>query len=111
MGNKIQTVQNQKGERIEGYYLFKCPGCDFLHAITDNTYKGKAPKWDFNGDFEKPTFNPSYLLKNQETLCHSFIKNGKIQYLNDCTHHLKGQTVDLPDIEKDDNGQEESTDN
>jgi len=54
----------------------------------------------------KPTFSPSYLvIGNEKTLeetngrcghrCHSFIKDGKIQYLDDCTHELKNKTVDL----------------
>ena len=25
--------------------------------------------------------------------------DGRIQFLGDCTHHLAGQTVDLPDFE------------
>jgi len=33
-----------------------------------------------------------------ERICHSFITDGKIQFLSDCTHHLAGQTVDLNDI-------------
>ena len=32
-------------------------------------------------------------------VCHSFVTNGRIQYLGDCTHKLAGQTVDLPDWE------------
>ena len=31
-------------------------------------------------------------------VCHSFIRDGRIQFLGDCTHHLAGQTVDLPDF-------------
>lgn len=30
--------------------------------------------------------------------CHSFVTNGKIQFLNDCTHDLKGQTIELPEL-------------
>lgn len=30
--------------------------------------------------------------------CHSFVTNGAIQFLGDCTHHLAGQTVPLPPI-------------
>lgn len=36
----------------------------------------------------------------RDTVCHSHVKNGKIQFLGDCTHELKGQTVDLPDWNK-----------
>lgn len=29
-------------------------------------------------------------------VCHSFVTDGRIQFLGDCTHALAGQTVDLP---------------
>jgi len=31
-------------------------------------------------------------------VCHSFVTDGRIQFLGDCTHNLAGQTVDLPEI-------------
>jgi hypothetical protein len=31
--------------------------------------------------------------------CHSFLVDGQIQFLGDCTHALAGQTVPLPEIE------------
>ncbi len=34
-----------------------------------------------------------------EHVCHSFVTGGRIQFLDDCTHKLAGQTVDLPEIE------------
>lgn len=62
-------------------------------------------KWDFNGDPERPTLSPSLLRTYTVTgegapklICHSFIRDGQIQYLGDCTHALAGQTVDLPEI-------------
>lgn len=85
--------------------LFWCPGCDEHHQID-------TEKWEFNGDFEKPSFSPSYLtwLEPNPSVdpkydpdgkyrdgfrCHSFIKDGTIQFLEDCTHKLAGQTVEL----------------
>ena len=84
-------------------YRFWCPGCDGIHGIRA---KGQSPCWDFNGDLVKPTFSPSHLTgwhgddgkKFSEHRCHSFIKDGKIQFLNDCHHKLAGQTVDLPPL-------------
>lgn len=35
------------------------------------------------------------------TICHYFIKAGRIEFCGDCTHALKGQTVDLPDFPAD----------
>ncbi len=106
MAKKLYTVVDQPG-----IYCFKCPGCDFLHQIADKTYQGNGPKWDFNGDLKKPTFHPSYLIWHpgmkdgkptgtKTNVCHSFIKEGKIEFLSDCHHHLAGKTVDLPDIEE-----------
>jgi hypothetical protein len=31
-------------------------------------------------------------------VCHSFITDGFIQFLDDCTHPLAGQTVEIPDM-------------
>lgn len=32
-------------------------------------------------------------------LCHSFVVDGRIQFLSDCSHSLAGQTVDLPELD------------
>lgn len=101
---------------------FMCPGCNEVHSIRCNTDVGVV--WSWNGSYESPTFNPSILVKGSkltdkgskdleewmkngfpkqnerfdsvETICHSFVTDGKIQFLDDCTHNLKGQTVELP---------------
>jgi hypothetical protein len=31
-------------------------------------------------------------------VCHYFLQFGKIKYLGDCTHVLKEQSIDLPDL-------------
>jgi len=54
--------------------------------------------WSWNGDFDKPTFKPSVKIDSMGT--HFFITDGKIQFLEDCTHNLKGQTVDMIDIDE-----------
>ena len=33
-------------------------------------------------------------------VCHSFVTDGQIQFLGDCTHELAGQTVPLPPFEE-----------
>lgn len=35
-------------------------------------------------------------------VCHSFVTEGRIQFLGDCTHALANQTVDLPDWTEED---------
>lgn len=57
----------------------------------------KGSVWTWNGDKEKPTVRASILVRGQFR-CHSFVTDGKIQFLGDCTHELKGQTVDLPNV-------------
>lgn len=34
----------------------------------------------------------------RDMVCHSFVTDGRIQFLSDCTHALAGQTVDLPEL-------------
>lgn len=75
-------------------YWFYCPGCEMEHAF-DN-------KWKWNGDPINITISPSLLVNgvgnNSNRRCHSFIKEGKIQFLSDCFHKLKSQTVIIPDL-------------
>ena len=58
------------------------------------------PVWGFNGDLERPTFTPSVLWTTGHDICHSFVRDGRIQFLPDCTHALASQTVELPEIEE-----------
>ena len=85
-----------------------CQGCNCTHTIKT---KG-AGAWGRNGDVEKPMFTPSVLVtwpanpdaseefKEWRTArsCHTFITDGRVQFLGDCTHGLAGQTLDLPDL-------------
>jgi hypothetical protein len=81
-------------------FVFFCPGCKRKHGfnVTGNII------WEFNGDMLNPTVSPSInsSAHSGDRLiyrCHSFVKDGKIQFLSDCTHELAGQTVELPEIE------------
>lgn len=52
---------------------------------------------------DRPTFTPSILSTqnrgDMKFVCHSFITDGNIQFLADCTHELAGKTIPLPDLE------------
>ena len=98
------------------YVYFECPGCNGLHQIC-------VPQWGWNRSEESPTFTPSVLVtfghyvdgtpeadcpicirirerdKDQTPCgrCHSFVTDGKIQYLSDCSHQYAGQTIELPE--------------
>lgn len=109
LGAKLRTLE---GGRI----AFWCPGCNESHHIVRG-------RWTFNENAKEPTFSPSILVKqghfvdgdktecwctyNREhpgettfrcLLCHSFVREGRIQFLDDSSHALAGQTVDLPDF-------------
>jgi hypothetical protein len=71
-----------------GNHLFHCPGCECAH--------GPDGGWTFNGDMARPTFSPSILVRTETSRCHSFVKDGQIEFLPDCTHALAGKTVPLP---------------
>jgi len=111
---------------------FWCPGCDESHSI-----RYGAGGWAWNCNAESPTITPSVRVRsghhaghykkgdqcwctyNKEfppepgqrvfacQCCHSFITDGRIQFLGDCTHAMAGQTVCLPDFpEKDGTGEQ-----
>ena len=100
----------------DGSLMFHCPGCGEWHRVTVG--EGPRPRWGWNGSGDAPTFTPSILVKSGHFVqpngkhcdksgdpdwpcdcicCHSFVTDGRIQFLSDCTHALAGQTVDLPD--------------
>jgi len=83
-------------------YAFHCPGCNSSHVVR---YYGGSFQWVISGvEKDAPTVAPSILVNGNkrnpnEPVCHSYVKEGKIIYLSDCTHAMVGQTVELPDIE------------
>lgn len=92
MGSKLRTL-------ADNIVAFRCPGCETMHQVWTD-------RWAFNGDGDCPTFSPSVFVNPPEKAahvpslpsCHSFVRDGRIQFLSDCTHPLAGQTVDLPNI-------------
>lgn len=64
--------------------------------------RSDTANWSWNGNTEKPTLHPSILTtyRHGETThrCHSFVNDGVIQFLSDCTHELVGQSVELLEV-------------
>lgn len=83
-----------------GDVMIFCPGCQCGHRFHVVTKAESGASWTWNNDLEKPTFKPSMLVKwtrnGKPQVCHSFVTEGQIQFLLDCTHDLKGKTVALP---------------
>lgn len=65
--------------------------------------------WTWNGSTEAPTLRPSVKTTGHDFLCHSWINDGEVQFLSDCSHELKNKTVDLLDIPPNDNHRREET--
>lgn len=116
LGRKLRGLQG-------GLVAFMCPGCNELHHVR---VEGEGrPRWSYNGNPDAPTFQPSVLVRTGHyvsgykqgdpcwctcddpepafrcKVCHSFVTDGKIRFLGDCTHELAGQTVELPDLSSD----------
>jgi hypothetical protein len=109
------TPAQHAEDTIHADYLFWCPGCQTTHGVWTEYCNGVGAIWSFNGDLERPTFAPSLLLRFTrditdaerlqalsgvplnlpQSVCHLFIRDGRIQFLGDCTHALAGKTVPM----------------
>lgn len=94
-----------KGDGSPYGVSWDCPGCEHPHVVP--TVGERA--WGFNGDMDRPTLTPSVLVYpnwkdvdgnvvEHSPRCHVFIRDGRIEFLSDCTHALAGQTVDMQDV-------------
>src|SRR3954469_14907107 len=100
-------------------YAFFCPGCKCGHGVWTTKRNSLNAIWTFNGNMEKPTFSPSLLITwtsgdppvtaenidewrrkpwpqtDKKNVCHSFVRDGQIQFLSDCTHEYAGKTIPM----------------
>ena len=84
------------GPRGGDIYVFRCPACGLAHPFEIGTPLGAG--WFWNGSLARPTFSPSLMIGDGTShACHSYVTDGKIQFLRDSHHSLSGQTVELPD--------------
>lgn len=79
-----------------------CPACRELH-----TFSCQQPdpltgcKWVWDGNIIRPTLTPSINITwthgNKLTRrCHYTLEAGILQFIEDCTHELKGIRMSLP---------------
>lgn len=112
MGELSRILRSVEGDN----FSFWCPGCDQAHVVAVGTPFRNGARWTFNGNVDRPTFKPSLHIKSGHYVdgtppescwlckkgsvacgvCHSFVADGQIQFLGDCTHSLAGQTVPIP---------------
>lgn len=88
-----KTVYGPGAGELSGQFyawMVFCPACKTSHAFDK--------RWQFNGNFDKPTFTPSMncFWTNPDTKqdvdrCHSFLTDGVWRFLSDCMHAMKDQ--------------------
>lgn len=117
-----KTDQFGTGQGTE--LLFFCPGCKCAHGVcvttngwgwngsmesptftpsvlvqtTKFTEKGEADyeEWAKAGYPKKP--DEKLQFESKPVVCHSFVTDGMIKFLGDCTHELVNQTVPLEEF-------------
>lgn len=99
MDDKIHYMGSDNlGPRGGHLYVFHCPGCRATHPFEVDAPNNTG--WQWNGSIERPTFTPSLLVYgggiSNRPRCHSFVTDGRIQFLSDSTHELSGQTIEIP---------------
>lgn len=101
MKSQIRHV-NDYGTRYIAL-AFMCPGCvelvgTGLHMLAVNS-SVKTPSWAWNGNLDAPTLNPSILTHGgNDKVCHSYLRDGVFEFLDDCAHSLAGKKVPMPDL-------------
>ena len=97
---KARVFPVEDGDKLL-YYTFRCPACKDSHYFISqpDPDKPEGPVWGFNGDLLDPTVSPSIRVrwdkwngsKYTPKVCHFFIRDGIIEYCNDCTHDYAGR--------------------
>jgi hypothetical protein len=101
---------SEPGEDGKVSYWMWCPACDDAVRISSD--------WEWDGNLDAPTFSPSISVTGVQwdtsfkfhkpshekipaggtIVCHSFLRNGVWEFLEDCTHTMAGQHVPMVDI-------------
>lgn len=86
MGKKVEKIANRDE------WIFGCPGCDGMHFFDK--------RWRYDGNDESPTISPSVVTEGLSgEKCHLLIKDGIIEFLDDCDHELRGMRVHMFDVD------------
>jgi hypothetical protein len=116
---KARLIQNailSNDTRLTWY----CPGCKCHHEVPVPPH---PQAWEWNGSLSAPTLSPSVMVTSGHYIaghqgkcwcditgpsgtpkdflcsrCHCFVRDGRIEFLGDCSHDHAGQTVDMQDL-------------
>lgn len=92
---RVKHVKNADATRA-GVEL-DCPGCSSRHFVPVGGPNG----WRFNEDVDRPTLEPSVLLRDArtgKTQCHFTVTDGVIRFCDDSTHPLAGAERPLAEL-------------
>ena len=107
--NLLQEYKAHSDPERTVLYGALCPACGFEHGFrVDAEYWAREGQdvWQFDGNMESPTFEGSMLsndggaVKNKP-VCHSHVKAGVWEFLDDCTHEMAGKQVPMVDYPAD----------
>jgi hypothetical protein len=84
-------------EKMGNSIWWHCPGCECSHRVPVDTTVPSEKPWTWNGSLEKPTLSPSVLCRGTVT-CHLYMRDGRLEFLGDCSHALAGKTVEMEPI-------------
>ena len=95
-------AQLLKIDASETRIIWHCPGCKCSHGVPVPPH---PHAWQWNGSLDAPTLSPSVVVryediggglpKDRPAVCHCFIRDGRIEFLSDCTHDHAGKTVEM----------------
>ena len=98
-------IMEDNGVKTAMLYMPGLPCPVQINVVCHREDKGSGTCWIWNGDVFNPTFSPSILTqllwgeKRKKIRNHVFVRNGKIQYLSDCSHKYAGKAmVELPKL-------------
>lgn len=108
-------------DAIETRLTWYCPGCKSDHGVP---VPPNSRAWQWNESLNAPTLSPSVLVTSGHYItghtgecwcsykaedgtpapfgcirCHCFVRDGRIEFLSDCSHELAGKTVEMRDEE------------
>lgn len=100
-----QTMPAKNGNGPTLYYRCYCGSGHSIGILPAGSLSPRY-RWSWDGNADVPTFTPSINAFSSGIptegipgwRCHHYVKDGKIEYLNDCTHEFAGVTLPMIDL-------------
>lgn len=103
---KLVRVSDPEGYPAGGLGHW-CPACGIMHVFAVGEPSTRGVRWTWDGDVDRPTFQPDMNIAWGDELraafagrgggrCHYRLAAGVLEFAWDCTHALRGRRVPLP---------------